>query len=146
MTAVCLWPRICDMLKTETKTSSLPKLNFIYSAWRLLYRPLFVCLCDVYPISAKSCHLNVYTLLRVHHGVVAHFQSLEDLHVLDVEASEVLKRLHNGSLRRGRGRIVPFCHIQGVILDVHLRARVLIDIGVHLVVREPQVIIHTWGR
>ena len=73
------------------------------------------------PTSATSRYLHIYPLLRVHHGVVAHFQALEDLHVLDVEAGEVLKRLHNGSLRRRRWWIVSFCHIQGVVLDVHLR-------------------------
>ena len=57
----------------------------------------------------------------MHHGVVAHFEPLEDLHVLDVEAGEVLKCLHNGSLRGRRRWVVAFGHIQGVVLDVHLR-------------------------
>lgn len=56
-------------------------------------------------------YLDVYPLLRVHHGVVAHFQAPEDLHVLDVQAGKMLKGLHDGGLWGRRGRLIAFGYV-----------------------------------
>lgn len=59
----------------------------------------------------ETFYLDVYPLLWVHHSVVAHFQALEDLHVLDVQAGEVLEGFHDGGLW-GRWRwLVTLGHV-----------------------------------
>ena len=45
-------------------------------------------------------HKHVLALLRVNHAVVALLEALEDLHVLDVQAREVLERLDDVRLGR----------------------------------------------
>lgn len=60
----------------------------------------------------------------MYHSVVAHLQPLEYLYVLDVKASEVLECLYDRGLRRWRWRIIPLCHIQGVVLDVYLKTAI----------------------
>ena len=45
-------------------------------------------------------HKHVLALLRVNHAVVALLEALEDLHVLDIQAREVLERLDDVRLGR----------------------------------------------